>query len=156
MSLIESAPQKQKTYDGRKQDHGDAAQQNGIDRGPRFEGSRARSGLERQADQLLKDALSDTELDYSLLTPDQLDTETDEFPKEYHTVSERHDHPEEDEDDEPTPYQDFFPSEAELGVKSKHEIQREMGRRVTLDVAYEDDDNGDSDYHVPVRIKNRL
>jgi hypothetical protein len=52
--------------------------------------------------------------------------------------------------------QDNFATEAELGIKTKHEFVRAMARRVTQDVSYEDDDDGDSDYHVPVRIKNRL
>lgn len=53
-------------------------------------------------------------------------------------------------------YQDGFPTEAELGLKSKREIGKEMARRVTLDIAYDEDDTGDSDYSVPVHIKNRL
>jgi hypothetical protein len=53
-------------------------------------------------------------------------------------------------------YQDTFATEAELGLKSKSDIRKEMARRVTLDVEYDDDDNGDSDYSIPVRIRSRL
>lgn len=51
---------------------------------------------------------------------------------------------------------DLFATEADFGVKSKSEISRLMARRVTLDPEFEHDDDGDSDFASPVRIKNRL
>ncbi len=62
----------------------------------------------------------------------------------------------EDEIMETLTYQDGFATPAELGLKSNHEIRQEMARRSTIDVAYDEDDNGDSDYDVPVRIHNTL
>lgn len=53
-------------------------------------------------------------------------------------------------------YQDGFATEAELGLDSKRDIRKKMARRVTLDVAYdEDDDDGDDTYHVPVHFTTR-
>ena len=52
---------------------------------------------------------------------------------------------------------DPFTTEAELGIKSKREIKKAMARRVMIDVVHdEEDDYGDSDYDVPVRITNTL
>lgn len=51
--------------------------------------------------------------------------------------------------------QNRFPSEAELGVKSKRQIRKALAEQATgyLDP---DDDNGDSDFNSPMRIRNRL
>lgn len=52
---------------------------------------------------------------------------------------------------------DPFTTEAELGIKSKREVKKAMARRVMIDVVHEvEDDYGDSDYDVPVRISNTL
>ena len=61
----------------------------------------------------------------------------------------------EDEIMETLTYQDGCATEAELGLDSKHDIRKKMARRVTLDVAYEEDDSGDGDYHIPVHITTR-
>ncbi len=153
MSTIETfSPQKSKEYDGRKQDHGDAAQRKGHEYEYPSEIKYDRRGIESHSKQLLKSDLSELDIDYASMSPAELEAEADDMLKEYSTGATTA----EVSDDEYTHYQDFFPTEAELGVKSKHEIGREMARRVTLDVDYEDDDTGDSDYHIPVRIKNRL
>lgn len=163
MSLtIETAPQKQKEYNDhnvRKQDHG--GRQSGPRQSPNSEARNEK--LRAQADrdhiqvELGQFSLGDTE--YARLTDAQRDAITDSMldglvPDELVYSSDEHLKELDDSDLEPAEL--YYPSEAELGLKSRREIGQEMARRVTLDVDYEDDDNGDSDYNVPVRIRNRL
>ena len=165
MSLIETTtPQKQKEFDGRKQDHGDAAQKKQHVETFYYETKREAEAKKDKA--LLREALSDTDpYDLRSLTPAQLEAEADkllgesevayssEIPKDQELVDVIH----ELDPDAPIDYDnDGFLTEADFGIKSKWEIGREMARRVTLDSDYDHDDNGDSDYMSPIRIKNKL
>lgn len=162
MSLIESAPQKPKKFDGRKQDHGDAHTQGQHFRDT-YEQIKSRQKVERNRGMLLTSELNEAGEDYSSMTPRELEEATDRlldlaaFPE---TSWSSHGALGAESDDEypiePTATSDRLLTEAELGVRSKHDIRNEMARRVTLDVDYEDDDNGDSDYNIPVHIRNRL
>lgn len=148
MSLIETTIQKPKEYSEktiRKQDHGDAAEQRDIASRRWYVEPYDLRGRKIAEDEHLHDALAEAQA-YDDMTPEQLEAEADTLLAEA---------PEDGVDDTYT-IPDTFPTEAEFGLKSKHEIGREMARRVTLDVSYDEDDNGDSDYTVPVHIKNRL
>lgn len=157
MSLIETAPQKQKEYDPRKQDHGDAATKHQHIRDT-FDQIRSRHKVEKDDARMLRSELNEVGTDYTSMTPSEREAVANDILGEapllayssepLETTLEAH-------DDEPYG-EDRFATEADFGIKSKYEIARAMARRVTLDVAYDEDDNGDDDYAVPVHIKNRL
>lgn len=171
MSLIESAPQKQKEYDPRKQDHGDAAEQRGHVHEDFF-GDKKREAFAKSDAHQMKLDMRDTEPQEGL-TSEELEAAANIILGEEPTLSYSSedayveaDPVDQDPDDDYDPDNpdgeenldetDPFATEAQLGLKSKHEIARAMARRVTLDVDFDDDDDGDSDYAVPVHIKNRL
>ncbi len=61
-----------------------------------------------------------------------------------------------DETDEPTFYQDSFPSEAELGVDSKHTLKVNLARLVELDPDYDEENEfGDKPYGASVNITDK-
>ncbi len=179
MSTIEIAPQKSKEFSNRKQDHGDAAEQRGH-RWVRLYKNEVKDGLyadikSEKDTEHLKSALDDTSVDYAAMsfakrsaaleaaankilndndselvystmaTPDQEQPDIEDYTSVI-----------EDDLREGVNLKTTGFTEADFGVKSKHEIGREMARRVQIDVAFEDDDNGDSDYGSPIRVKNRL
>lgn len=159
MSLTELAPQKSKEYNDhniRKQDHGTAAEQKALRQSPYGEERRESTRKKAEAEHL---NLHLSEADYALLTDTQRDTIADtllddepDWANELVYSSEGH---MVEDDSYIDPADLYYPTEAELGLKTRHEIGKEMARRVTLDVAYDEDDRGDSDYSVPVHINNR-
>jgi hypothetical protein len=166
MSLIEQAP---KTYNNRKQDHGDAAEQKGH-RKDTFEPGYDTRGQAKHEAHLLTTALTDIdEPNYQSMSYAALEAEADKILQEsalysttsspqYIPSSETAAHPYnggEDEDIES--YLDEFPSEAEVEQLSKKRIREMLARRATLDSEYDDeDDHGDNYYGSAIIIKNRL
>lgn len=158
MSTIEISLQSQKPYNGQKQDHGDAASRKGRGRDFYEEGYGRRAKVKKDAEQL-RVALSDAWGDYEAMTSTQLERAADEIlnetaidePSESIPVSY-----EDTEEDVIEVNHDDFLTEADLGIRSKREIQKQMARRVTLDPDFDFDDIGDDDYNLPVRIKARL
>ena len=167
MSLIETAPQKSTKYNGRKQDHGDAAEQQGHFRDSYWDKKMDHSGINKREAEHLKLAMAEIE-DFTSFTPAQLEAAANsllgESPQEAESFTTQ------SPDDEYLGYfdeysedeldaieeKDRFYTEAELGLKSKHEIRKHLARSATIDVEFDGDDTGDSTYNIPVRIKNRL
>ncbi len=175
MTTMEHAPQRQKSFDGRKQDHGDAATQT-LDRGKDpwdyYHGSRLKekvhldlaeqdaldayhpssAELEAAADKLLQESnniLADNDAYEAHLAAFGAATEPGVVPG-------AEDEPTEDdyytEDDEVDTH--YYPTEVDLGIPTRQEIRRRMARRVTLDV-FDDDDDGDDGFAVPVHINRK-
>ena len=140
MNTLEIAPQKQKQFDNRKQDHGDAAEQRGHkNNNDVYENKYDRRVLSKVDRELYRVALQD-------MNYEQLEAEADKI------IAEN-----EEEEDEPesTEYQDYFPKEAELDIKSKHEIHKEKASQATLDPR-EDDEVPDSTFGSSMRVRGRL
>ena len=166
-------------YEGSRQDHGTAAQRHGHDYDrwiKEVEGEYDSRGLALKDKELISEAYSDdgsvspdlfdisafdmnadqleAAADAILGEPSQYSTHTPETPTSYEEYTGYFDEYTEDELDA-FEARDAFLTEADFGIRSKHEIGREMARRVTLDVAYDEDDNGDGDFHIPVHITTR-
>ena len=159
MSLIESAPQKQKTFNPKSQDHGDASQRKGINRDI-WSTELERHAKDRNEQRQFKKAVAEATIDYESMTPAQLEAAASKLLAETADAYEEWpildsfaelDQP----DDEPNEIPPFI-TEAELGLRDKHEIKNEMAKRVMLDHEHDQDDRGDSDFNSPIRIKNRL
>lgn len=159
MTLIESTPQTRKKYDERSQDHGDAGQKGQHEYDSVYRDI-SRRAVEKSEAQYFEEAVNEVfenqPADYSAMSPSQLEAEADMLLGDTgsYTVGESEADTYKEVDDEPTPYQDRFPTEAEYGVKSRKEIAHKLARLATLDTE-NDDDNGDDDYASPIRIKNR-
>jgi hypothetical protein len=159
MTLIESTPQTRKHYDERTQDHGDASQKGQHEYDVIYR-DKSRRAVEKSDDLYFTDAVNEVfatqSPDYLTMSPDELEAEASELLGDtgMYTVGES-EYDGTDVFDEPTPYQDRFPTEAEYGVKSRKEIANKLARLATLDPDY-DDDNGDDDYASPIRIRNKL
>ncbi len=163
MSIIETAPQKSKEYNKRPQDHGDAAQYKHFNRYKPYRTlDEQRMAFAKRDQESFNAGLKDTAGDYLSMTPAQLEAEADKILDEKALVFSTATLPEnslivEEDDDDVIDYDnDGFLTEADFGIKSKHEIGREMARRVTLDPDYDEDDTGDNDYTSPIHIRNRL
>ena len=140
MNTLEITPQKQKQYDGRKQDHGDAAQKREHHKvyDSFFEKKYDRRGILKKDAEIEIAALQD-------MSYEELEAEADKILIEN----------QEEDAEESTEYQDFFPTEAEYGIDSRHEVRLKLAKQATLDT-YGDDEVADSTYANPVRIRNRL
>ena len=160
MSMIEATPQRQKHYDGRKQDHGDAAEQRGRTR-DRYEEEYDRRAINKKDEEYLRISLNDIEAAYEGAEPEEeLDALLDNYlgAASDEDIEEYNDALNEEYDDEGK-YDanvDGFLTEADLGLKSRHEITKKMARRVTLDPEFGYDDDDDSDLDSPIRIRYRL
>ena len=160
MSLIETVPQKQKEYDNRKQDHGDAAQKK--QHVGNFYNETKHEAVVKHDKVLLREGLSEENINYAFMTPRQLEAEADKMLGESVLVAstsskvEEPLEPEQEENDGIDYDNDGFLTEADFGIKSKWEIRREMARRVTLDADYDQDDTGDNDLESPMNVRNRL
>ena len=140
MNTLEITPQKQKQYDGRKQGHGDAAQKKEHQKvyDSFFEKKYDRRGILKKDAEIEIAALQD-------MSYEELEAEADKIINDA----------QEENDAEPTEYQDFFPSEAEYGIDSRHEVRLKLAKQATLDT-YGDDEVADSTFANPIRIRNRL
>ena len=140
MNTLEITPQKQKQFDDRKQDHGDAAEQKGRrnDVDDLSENKYDRRAISKADKELYRVALQD-------MNYDQREAEADRILAE---------NKEEEDEPESTEYQDFFPTEAELGLDSKHEIRHKLARVATGD-PFKDDEVVDSTFGNAMRITNR-
>lgn len=216
MSMIE---QKQKEFDNRKQDHGDAAQRQGRFTKPDWAVSYERRVDGKRDQENIKTALTDELFDDLEPTATELQTDEDAMSGMtevlmsdlFQESDEAHEADEEaNYDDESTTYledafnelsdlraelvrdyskasgpeaqaiiakileldqqiesiagevpeeveedQPYF-TEADFGVKSRHEINHKLAKQATLDPEFSDDDDGDSDFNSHIRIKNRL
>jgi hypothetical protein len=164
MSLIESAPQKQKHFDNRKQDHGDAAQYT-EDAHPQnsWYAELQRQSKEKSAKDQFKDAILDA---FETMTPAELEREANALLGEdpvntldgmsFETAKGSHDESFDEEELEARRIADPFATESEYGVKSRSEIRNALARRATLDAELDNDDHGDDDFDSPIRIKTRL
>ena len=139
MNTLEITPQKQKHFDGRKQDHGDAAQKKEHHKAydSFFEKKYDRRGILKKDAEIEIAALQD-------MSYEELEAEADKILIEN----------QEEDAEESTEYQDFFPTEAELGLDSKHEIRHKLARVATGD-PFEDDEVADSTFGNAMRITNR-
>lgn len=161
MSIIEIAPQKEKTYDNRKQDHGDAASRRGHYKDLYEESFDQRGRKKRDAESLkaaFQDDMSEIDDFYQPTTPAQLEAEADKIlankPEETATeiVVDY------EEDDEPVEVHHYeHPTVENFDLPSRHEIRKRMAQRATLDPEFDSEgDDGDSDYASPIRIRTRL
>jgi len=143
MNTLEITPQKQKQFDSRKQDHGDAAEQRGHFKADDsfFEKKYDRRGNLKKDAEIKIAALED-------MSYQELEAEANKI------LLENEEKDEADAEDS-TEYQDFFPSEAEYGVDSKHEVRVKLAKQATLDT-FGDDEVADSTFANPIRIRNRL
>lgn len=139
MNTLEITPQKQKQFDDRKQDHGDAAQKKEHHKtyDSFFEKKYDRRGILKKDAEIEIAALQD-------MSYEELEAEADKILIEN----------QEEDAEESTEYQDFFPTEAELGLDSKHEIRHKLARVATGD-PFEDDEVADSTFGNAMRITNR-
>lgn len=160
MSMIEATPQRKKNFDGRKQDHGDAAEQKGH-YSDFYEDGFDRRMSEKRNDEQLRVSMHDS-LEYGTTVPPE-----DEY---LLSLKDAYDNNEEYEDDDTDEElnsvfdidafdvdntDDRFITPEDLGLKSRREIGKLMARRVTLDPEFDrEDDEGDSDYPSPLRIHN--
>ena len=164
MSIIESSLQKQKEYDGRKQDHGDAASQKGHFK-DKYEATFDHRAAEKKLDEHLRLSLDEATDLYKQVTPEELEAAADAildefyddgFPVEGIDAGDYFGY-DDDAEDAVDINQDGFLTEADLGLRSKHEIAKLMAQRATLDPDFDRyDDMGDSDYDSHIRIRTRL
>ena len=164
MSTIEVTPQKQKEYDGRKQDHGDAASQKGHFK-DRYEASFDRRAAEKKLDEQLHLSLDEAVDLHKWVTAEELEAAADAILDELYDDGfpveeiEAGDYFGYDDDIEGAIdiNQDGFLTEADLGLRSRHEISKLIAQRATLDVDFDRyDDMGDSDFDSHIRIRTRL
>ena len=163
MSIIESTPQMQKEYDGRKQDHGDAASRKGRFK-DMYEAEFDRRADKKRLEEHLRQSLSEAESVYEHMTATELETATNSMLGEYADDFADHfdfEYSEESADEEVESAidinQDGFLTEADLGLRSKHEIAKLMAQRGTLDPDfYRYYDMVYSYFNSHIRIRKRL
>lgn len=161
MTTIEHAPQRPKTFDGRKQDHGDAATQT-LDR---LTDPWDRRGATIKEKVHLELSLQDVADAYGL-SSDELEAAADELlygPIETPYTTETSLAPQvevkveidADFDDEDLIDRngDGFLTEADFGVRSRQQVRRLIAQRATLDHEFGYDDNGDDDFDSHIRIR---
>lgn len=152
MSLIENAPQKHKSYN-EQQDHGSAAEQKGHHKAT-FDDELQRKTFERDQEDQFKKALAEAQVKYRPLSPAALEAEAnrllDESTFKLPSLIEEGDAIDFVEN------VDSFATETEYDLKSKKQIRDRLARQATLDIDYDKDDNGDSDYGSAIHVKNRL
>lgn len=167
MSLIENAPQKQKSYN-EQQDHGTADEQKGHSK-PIYDNDVQHKKIAKVEDDQFKQAIADTEADYYSMSPEGLEAAADTLLEETapHTTSSLRFIPSietvaqpfnsGEEEDEIDDDKDRFLSEAEVDQLSKKRIRDKLAKQATLDYDFDkEDDFGDDYYASPIRIKNRL
>lgn len=173
-TTLERTPQTPKKFDGRKQDHGDAAQQRGHDKPNFWEKKFDDRGIMNAEKSRLLDALSNTDKHHELMGRAEREALADSMLEffgpsdelsEYTVLSSKYkpdvpvrifvDDESDDSEEIPVHHLDNFPTEAEFGVKSKKAVRDAMADRATL--GYDpDSDPGDDDFSSPIHITNRL
>jgi len=168
VSMSLTTEQTPKTYN-EKQDHGTAAGRKGHEPISYWDKKYDDRGIDKQDDEIFKDAVAELNLDYESMSNAELEAEADAILdplNQYTTTSERFipstekaaNPYETGEDEDEIDYEgDRFLTEAEVEQLSKHQIRVRMGQRATLDYDFEsEDDNGDDNPQSHIRIKNRL
>jgi len=164
-TLEKIQPQNQKEFNPRKQDHGTAAERKGHDTVPYWQEDADRRGATDRDKELLKldleEAYAEAErIELSQMTTTQLEAEATKLlgdESSYTTESGEFSFAEEDfaSQFDTNETERHFPTEAELGKRTRHEIKQAMARRsVAIDVDYADDDHGDNDYGSPIHVRH--
>jgi len=168
VSMSLTTEQTPKTYN-EKQDHGTAASRKGHYSDSYWDKKYDNRGIDKQDDQIFKDAVAEIDLDDEPMSNAKLEADTDAIldPLNHYSTSsewfipstEKAANPyETGEDEDEIDYEgDRFLTVAELDQLDKKQIVTRLARRATLDYELEkEDDLGDDHSESHIRIKNRL